>query len=328
MAYSIKKEQIIDYPPEKLKSFYKNSFEWIDNLNFTLSPFDCLDNAEEYIKVAKEIFTDMGWYGDGDVQLIWIPPFMFDGIHTPKFTKGIIVWHVKQEEDGISWILSPFDFYSCEKQWIVFKEDVAEMRELGEKQGMELNKRILLKRQLMEKKNIVFIAKSLDGYIAGKNGELDWLESIPNPDNVEMGFASLMQEIDAIVMGRTTFEVVCHFSGDWPYTKPVIVLSNSLKEAPEKLNQRVSIMKGKPQEIIIELHKRGFFKLYIDGGRTVQGFLKADLIDELRITTIPILLGGGFPLFGDLDVPLEFDHIESKVFLNQIVQNHYRRKRK
>lgn len=180
----------------------------------------------------------------------------------------------------------------------------------------------------MDQKNIVFIAKSLDGYIAGKNGELDWLGAIPNPDNVEMGFASLMQEIDAIVMGKTTFEVVCNFSGDWPYTKPVIVLSNSLKEVPEKLHQSVSIMKGDPQEVISALHKKGYFKLYIDGGRTVQEFLKADLIDELRITTIPILLGGGFPLFGDLDRPLEFDHIESKVFLNQIVQNCYRRKQK
>ncbi|MBL7815491.1 MAG: dihydrofolate reductase [Saprospiraceae bacterium] len=180
----------------------------------------------------------------------------------------------------------------------------------------------------MEKKNIVFIAKSLDGYIAGKNGELDWLESIPNPDNIEMGFTNLMQEIDAIVMGKTTFEVVCHFGGHWPYTKHVIVLSNSLKEVPEQLKQRVTIMKGSPQEIISALHKRGYFKLYIDGGRTVQEFLKADLIDELRITTIPILLGGGFPLFGDLDLRLEFEHIESKVFLNQLVQNWYRRKRK
>ncbi len=180
----------------------------------------------------------------------------------------------------------------------------------------------------MEKKNIVFIAKSLDGYIAGKNGELDWLTAIPNPDNVEMGFENLMQEIDAIVMGKNTFEVVCHFDGDLPYTKPIIVLSNSLKEIPAKLQQSVSIMKGKPQDIISELHKKGYFKLYIDGGKIVQAFLKADLIDELRITTIPILLGGGFPLFGELDRPLEFDHIESTVFLNQIVQNCYRRKRK
>lgn len=143
MAYSIEKEQIIDYPPEKLNEFFKNTFEWIDNLNFALNPSDCLENSEEYINVAKAIFTEMGWYGDGDVQLIWIPPFMFDGIHTEKFTRGIVIWHVKQKEDGISWILSPIDFFSCEKQWIIFKNDEPKMVELGKEQGAKHNKKIL-----------------------------------------------------------------------------------------------------------------------------------------------------------------------------------------
>lgn len=180
----------------------------------------------------------------------------------------------------------------------------------------------------MEKKNIVFIARSLDGFIAGKNGELDWLEMIPNPEGVEMGFANLMQEIDAIVMGKTTFEVVCGFGGEWPYSKHVFVLSNSLRHVPEKLNEKATLLKGSPQDILSEIHQKGYYKLYIDGGRTVQDFLKEDLIDELRITTIPILLGGGFPLFGELPKPLEFEHVESKLFLNQIVQDCYKRKRK
>lgn len=143
MAYSINKEQIIDYPPEKLKSFFKNSYEWIDNLNFTISPSDCLENAEEYIVIAKEIFTEMGWYGDGEIQLIWIPPFMFDGIRTQRFSNGIVIWHVKQKEDGISWILSPFDFFARDKPWIIFKEDEPEIRELGEKQAVKQNKNFL-----------------------------------------------------------------------------------------------------------------------------------------------------------------------------------------
>lgn len=179
----------------------------------------------------------------------------------------------------------------------------------------------------MEKKNIVFIAKSLDGFIAGKNGELEWLAMIPNPDRVEMGFVPLMEEVDAIVIGKTTFEVVSSFGGEWPYLKHVFVLSNSLKEVPKELEEKVSLLKGSPQEVLHEIHKKGYFKLYIDGGRTVQNFLQEDLIDELRITTIPILLGGGFPLFGDLDQPLEFEHIESKLFLDQLVQDWYRRKR-
>ncbi len=179
----------------------------------------------------------------------------------------------------------------------------------------------------MKKKNIVFIAKSLDGFIAGKNGELDWLHSIPNPDNNDMGFNHLIDEIDAIVMGRTTFETVCGFEVDWPYRKHVFVLSNSLKNIPEKLEQKVTLINGTPQEILDQIYERGFFKLYIDGGRTIHNFIKEDLIDELRITTIPILLGGGFPLFGDLTNPMEFELIESKLFLNQIVQNHYKRRK-
>lgn len=143
MAYSILKEQIIDYPPEKLSKFFRSSFEWIDNLNFALNPSDCLENAEAYVKIAKAIFTEMGWYGDGDVQLIWIPPFMFSGIRTQKYTRGIVIWHVKQAEDGISWILSPIDFFSCEKQWIVFKDDEPEMVELGKAQGAKRNIDIL-----------------------------------------------------------------------------------------------------------------------------------------------------------------------------------------
>ena len=104
------------------------------------------------------------------------------------------------------------------------------------------------------------------------------------------------------------------------------MLSNTLKEIPEQLKKKVSLTKGRPQEILQQIHKKGYFKLYIDGGKTIQDFLKEDLIDELRITTIPILLGGGFSLFGDLPKPMELEHIESKVFLNQIVQDCYRRK--
>lgn len=176
-------------------------------------------------------------------------------------------------------------------------------------------------------KNIVFIAKSLDGYIADKNGGLDWLHAIPNPDNNDMGYSELMSAIDAVVMGRTTFETVIGFDVPWPYEKHVFVLSNSLKTVPEELEGKVSLMRGTPQEILDQIHQKGYFRLYIDGGSTIQSFLKEDLIDELRITTIPILLGGGFSLFGDLSEPLEFELINSKVFLGHIVQNCYKRKK-
>jgi dihydrofolate reductase len=179
----------------------------------------------------------------------------------------------------------------------------------------------------MEKKNIVFIAKSLDGYIAGKNGELDWLFSVPNPDNVETGFGPLMDEIDAVVMGKNTFDFLLGYEGDWPYAKPVFVLSNSLKTVPECFADKVSLLSGNPPEVLKTIHARGCYKLYIDGGRTIQSFLDLDLIDELRITTIPILLGGGAPLFGDLSAALMFEHVKTEVFLGALVQSWYRRKR-
>ncbi|MEZ4984624.1 MAG: dihydrofolate reductase family protein [Saprospiraceae bacterium] len=150
-------------------------------------------------------------------------------------------------------------------------------------------------------KNIVFIAKSLDGFIAGKNGELDWLHATPNPDNEDMGYHQLMDEIDAILMGRTTFETVCGFGGAWPYSKHVFVLSHSLQAIPAALNQQVTLLSGDPVDILNKIHEKGYFTLYIDGGRTVQSFLQADLIDELRITTIPILLGGG-KIYSNMDL--------------------------
>lgn len=177
-------------------------------------------------------------------------------------------------------------------------------------------------------KNIVYIAKSIDGYIAGKNGELDWLDSTPNPENNDMGFRDLMNEIDALLMGKNTFETVCRFAQGWPYSKPVFVLSNSLEKVPSLLEDKAFIVKGSLQNVLNEIRAKDHNNLYIDGGKVVQSFLAEDLIDELRITTIPIVLGDGIPLFNAIPKTLKFDHIKTEVFLDQIVQTHYARKRK
>lgn len=176
-------------------------------------------------------------------------------------------------------------------------------------------------------KNIVFLGKSIDNYIAGKNGELDWLDMIPNPDQLDMGYNDLMNEIDAIVMGKTSFETVLGFDIDWPYSKPVFVLSQSLKAIPEALSDKVTLLHGDETQVLNTIHQKGFHNLYIDGGKVVQNFLKQDLIDELRLTTIPIVLGDGIPLFGVLPKRLEFEHVKTEVFYNQIVQSCYKRKR-
>ncbi|MGB4774257.1 MAG: hypothetical protein WBP45_03725, partial [Daejeonella sp.] len=93
-------------------------YEWIDNLNFTLKPEECLNNPEEYIRIAKELFLNEGWAGDGEIELMWVPPFMFQKTQTEDFTQGFVVWHVKQEEDGISWILTPVKL-PCESDFSV-----------------------------------------------------------------------------------------------------------------------------------------------------------------------------------------------------------------
>ncbi|MBK3518366.1 dihydrofolate reductase family protein [Carboxylicivirga marina] len=177
----------------------------------------------------------------------------------------------------------------------------------------------------MEKRNKVFIATSLDGYIADKNGGLDWLHSIPNPEQVDMGYGPFMDEVDAIVMGRRTFETVCGFDCPWPYAKPVFVLSRTIKSIPEEYADKAELVKGSLIEVVEQINGRGFNQLYIDGGTTIQSFLKEDLIDDLIMTTIPVLLGGGSSLFGDLDKPLDFEFVSSQVYLDKVPQVRYKR---
>lgn len=179
----------------------------------------------------------------------------------------------------------------------------------------------------MKGTNKVFIARSLDGYIADKKGGLDWLNMVPNPDHLDLGYEKFIQSVDAIVMGRSTFAMVSGFDIDWPYPIPVFVLSNSLKSIPEDLENKVSLISGSLSEILEHIHSRGYTRLYIDGGLTVQNFLKEDLIDEMIITTIPILLGAGIPLFGELPEKMEFEHVKSELFLDSLVQDSYRRLR-
>ncbi len=179
----------------------------------------------------------------------------------------------------------------------------------------------------MEKKNKVFIATSLDGYIADKNGNIEWLHSIPNPDQIDMGYSDFISQIDALVMGRRTFETVCGFDMDWPYQKPVFVLSNTMISIHEQFKDKAELVKGTLKEILAGIHAKNCYRLYIDGGSTIQSFLKEDLIDEITITIIPTLLGGGIPLFAELPVKLDFECVDSKIYLDKVVQNHFIRKR-
>ena len=174
--------------------------------------------------------------------------------------------------------------------------------------------------------NYVFIATSLDGFIATSDGRVDWLNEITNPDQSDFGFVEFNSGIDALVMGRNTFEQVLTF-GSWPYDKPVFVLSDSLTEIPEAVADKAEIVNGELHELINGLNERGFENLYIDGGRTIQSFLKEDLIDEMIITTVPILLGDGIPLFGKLTHIMKFKHTKTEILNDSLVMSHYTRER-
>lgn len=168
-----------------------------------------------------------------------------------------------------------------------------------------------------------YLGMSLDGYIAGPDNDLSWLDLLPPPADNDMGFGALMESIDALVMGRGTFDVVRGFDIPWPYSKPVIVMSSSMTAAPEGLGD-IEVTSLDPAPLVKELEGRGMSKLYIDGGAVVTSFLRAGLLDELITTVIPVALGGGTSLFGDLPAPQWFTHVSTEPFENGMVQTTYR----
>lgn len=174
--------------------------------------------------------------------------------------------------------------------------------------------------------NYVYIAMSLDGFIATSDGGLDWLDEIPNPEKSDFGYAEFMNGIDAIVMGRKTFEKVLTF-GLWPYEKPVYVLSKSKVDIPKELENKVKTITGRPKEIVDQLKELGHQNLYVDGGITIQGFLEEDLIDEMIITRVPVLLGNGIPLFGKLMQRLTYSHKKTEFLTEMLTKSYYKRVR-
>ncbi|HKJ67847.1 MAG TPA: dihydrofolate reductase family protein [bacterium] len=167
----------------------------------------------------------------------------------------------------------------------------------------------------------VFIATSLDGYIARKNGDIDWLPS--DGSGEDYGYRQFVDSVDALVMGRNTYETVRSF-GEWPYgEKPVVVLSHRALEIPQHLSATVKLISGSPPEIVDHLGKEGAKHLYIDGGKTIQAFLNAGLIQEMILTRIPVIIGEGIPLFGPVDQDITLLHVETRDYENGLVQSRY-----
>ena len=174
-------------------------------------------------------------------------------------------------------------------------------------------------------KTIVYIGTSLDGFIARKDGEIDWLVKFES--SVKDDYVEFISKIDAIVIGRGTFEKVLTYPS-WPYDKKVFVLSTSMKQIPDLVSGKATLLSMNPRELLRYLSREGYSNVYVDGGKVIQGFLKEDCIDELIITRVPLLIGSGIPLFDFLNNDLEFTHRHTKTFSNGLVKSHYERKRR
>jgi dihydrofolate reductase len=173
-------------------------------------------------------------------------------------------------------------------------------------------------------KATVFIATSLDGFIAREDGAIDWLPTGADTKFEDYGYADFMKSIDALVMGRKTFETVRGFGGEWPYgVKPVVVLSSKKVQIPKELAKTVTSMSGKVSAIISHLETLGMKHIYVDGGVTIQKFLDAGAIDRLIITRIPVLIGKGIPLFGPVEQDIKLSHIGTKTYPSGLVQSEY-----
>jgi dihydrofolate reductase len=165
----------------------------------------------------------------------------------------------------------------------------------------------------------VFIGTSVDGFIARVNGALDFL---PPGGGEPHGYVEFMDSVDALVIGRKTFETVLSFDR-WPYgEKPVFVLS-SRTLAPAPVGAVVTHMSGEPSDIASQLDARGIHHVYVDGGITIQRFLRAGLIQRFIITRVPVLIGEGIPLFGALSKDVQLRHIGTRHYPSGLVQTEY-----
>ena len=164
----------------------------------------------------------------------------------------------------------------------------------------------------------IYIAMSIDGYIARKDGGLDWLEYGHIGDE-DYGFKKFINGIDALVLGRNTYEVVSSFE-KWPYEgKRVIVLSNTLNE----VRKEAELFSGQLSHLTSMLHSEDIKHVWVDGGITVSKFLEAGLVDDITISVISVVLGSGIPLFSIMDKEHKCRLLSTQSYPSGLVQLKY-----
>lgn len=171
----------------------------------------------------------------------------------------------------------------------------------------------------------VYAAISADGYLARPNGDIGWQHryDLSSPDGEDYGYGQFITSVDCIIVGRGSFEKALHYP-EWPYgDKLMIVLSRILKEVPTPVADRVKIYSGCLDALMQQLVDRGVERVYVGGGKTTQSFLKAGLVTDITLLTIPVLIGRGIRLFGDLESDLPLQHQTTTCFDNGLVQTRY-----
>src|SRR3990167_6569489 len=170
----------------------------------------------------------------------------------------------------------------------------------------------------------VFIAVSLDGFIARPDGDIDWLLQRDDPTE-DHGYSAFIADKEVIVMGRGSSEKVLTFD-TWFYDPPVVVLSAQLANSPvpEALKGKLRFSNLAPRDAMAELARQGVHRVYVDGGRLVQSFLRDGLVADMVITTVPVLIGSGRPLFGALQQDIGLKLVSSRSFPSGLVQSTYR----
>lgn len=171
----------------------------------------------------------------------------------------------------------------------------------------------------------VFIATSLDGFIARPDGDILWLTSRPVPEGEDFGYAAFLDGVGAMVMGRESFEKVLTFP-EWPYKTPVVVLSRSPDRVtvPEALKDKVRVTSKPPRKVLEDLAAEGVNRIYLDGGKTIQSFLAEGLVRRMIVTLIPVLLGQGRPLWGHGAGDVDLTLVASRSWENGFVQVEHR----
>ena len=170
----------------------------------------------------------------------------------------------------------------------------------------------------------IMMAMSLDGFVARPDHKLDWLEKQAS-EGEDHGFDAFQNSVDVIVMGSGSLRTLLGF-GDVGYSKPVVVLSRSMAQddLPENARDRVEILELEPHDLMAEFAKRGFNRVYVDGGAIIQSFLKAGLIADMKITIVPILIGEGIRIFDNSGSDTDLELISTEQFPSGLVDLVYK----